>query len=56
MDKFRLSPFSFSQDKVVDGVNDGIANAKAAAESASKTVNENVETLKDKACKSCFSK
>jgi hypothetical protein len=32
-------------------VNDGVANAKAAAKSASETVNENVETLKDKACK-----
>lgn len=41
----------FYQDKVVDAVNDGFTNVKAAADSAANTIHENVEALKEKACK-----
>ncbi len=36
---------------MVNVVKEGAANAKAAANSAADAINENVDTLKDKACK-----
>ncbi len=36
---------------MVNVVSEGVANAKAAAHSAADAINENVDTLKDKACK-----
>ena len=35
----------------MDAVNDGVAGAKATAQAAADSVNVNIETLKDKACK-----
>lgn len=50
----RQYDFFFFQEKVVNIVSEGAANAKAAADSAADVINENLDTLKDAACKFLF--